>query len=58
MGLNEKCPNCGSTSIYVVNGPYFNDQDECFCTRSCDSCGDVWEEYYSVELTDIDRRTE
>lgn len=55
MSLNNKCPNCGSTSIYVVEGPYFNDQDECFCTRSCESCGDVWKEYYSVELTDTDK---
>lgn len=55
MGLNSKCPNCGSTSIYVVDGPYFNDQDECFCTRSCDSCGDVWKEYYSVKLKAVEK---
>lgn len=58
MGLNDKCPNCGSTSIYVDDGPYFNDQDECYCTRKCDNCGDSWEEYYSVALTEIERRTE
>lgn len=55
MALNNKCPNCGSTSVYVVDGPYFNDQDECFCTRSCDSCGDAWKEYYSVKLKTIEK---
>lgn len=58
MGLNDKCPSCGSTSIYVDDGPYFNDQDECYLTRTCDSCGDSWKEYYSVTLTEIDKETE
>ena len=55
MGLNSKCPNCGSTSIYVSDGPWFNDLDECYCVRTCDDCHDSWREFYSVELKDIEK---
>ena len=55
MGLNNQCPNCGSTSIYVSDGPWFNDLDECYCVRTCDDCHDSWREFYSVELKDIEK---
>ena len=56
MGLNNKCPDCQSTNIHVVDGPYFNDEGS-RREMHCMDCGLYWKEVYHVTLTLIEKES-